>query len=113
MNTMNSFKEVSIDTLNNGAITDLFNEEFEKLLNNIADENTKSEVTRELKISVKVKPSKDRSQAVTTVSVTNKLAPIKPHEGSMVFSYDGEKLKAFTSDVTQPELPNITKIKEA
>ena len=33
-------KEVSLETIQNGAVIDMFNEELQKVMQNIADENT-------------------------------------------------------------------------
>jgi hypothetical protein len=99
------YKVVTLDSLNSGAVRDLFDAAWERLLENIGDENTKGDTTREIKISIKVKPSKDRANAVTTVAVTDKLAPLNPHESFVVLSSDGVRVKAYTTDPKQEALP--------
>jgi len=101
------YKKVSLDTLNSGAVIDLFNEEWEKLLENIADENTKSDGQREVRIVIKVKPDKNRQSAKTTVEATTKLAPVKPHESFVLLSGEGGKVNAYVSDPRQQELEGI------
>jgi hypothetical protein len=99
---------VTLDTINSGAVIDLFTEEFDKLLANIADENTDSDKTRSITIKLSVKPKKDRSKADTKVEVTSRLAPLKPHESMIVLSSDGKKVQAFTiDDAKQQELPEV------
>ena len=49
-------EKVSLQTLNGGAVIDLFNVEYEKLLANVNDENTKPEATRSIKIELKAYP---------------------------------------------------------
>lgn len=101
-------KLVSLDTINNGAVIDLFNEEFEKLLMNISDDNTQPDKQRSISITLRVKPSKDRSKADTTVEVKSNLAPLKPNESFIVFSSDGRRVQAFTtSPAKEQTLPGI------
>lgn len=111
------YKLVNLETLNSGAVLELFQAEWEKLLENIADPNVKPDAMREIIIKVKVKPTKDRSSANTSVEVKSKLASIMPHESVIVFSNeDGEKVQAYTSDPKQMEFglvdDSIVPIKE-
>lgn len=108
------YRAVQLENLNSGAIIDLFKEEFQKVLDNIADDNTDPTKPREIKIQVTVKPSKDRAKADTKVRVTSSLAPLKPHESFILLSFDGKKTSAFVTDINQPELtaPDGGKITE-
>lgn len=104
---------VTLDTINSGAAIDLFEEEFEKLLKNVADDNTEASKERSITVTLKVKPSKTREQAVTTVSVTSRLAPLKPHESLIVLSNDGSKIQAFAlSPEKQEDLPGIENVRQ-
>lgn len=103
-----SYKPVSLESINSGAVTELFDEEFKRLLANIADENTEPNASRSITIKVVVKPQKNRESANTKISVTSALAPIKPNEGLIMFSSDGSKIQAFESDLRQPELADST-----
>jgi len=88
---------VTLETINGGAVLDLFTEEFEKLIDNVADGNTEPDKVRSITIKVSVKPSKNREMAATKVEVTSRLAPLKPNEATIVFSSDGTKVEAFTT----------------
>jgi hypothetical protein len=88
-------------TLNSGAILDLFDDAWKKLINNIQDPNTKPDAVRKLKIEIAVKPAKDRMNASTSVSVTPALATVMPHEASIVIGFDGSEVKAYTFDPKQ------------
>jgi hypothetical protein len=88
-------------TLNSGAILDLFDDAWEKLINNIQDPNTKPNAVRKVKIEIAVKPAKDRMNASTIVSVTAALAAVMPHEASIVIGLDDGKVKAYTFDPKQ------------
>jgi hypothetical protein len=108
------YHQVTLDTLNMGAVRDLFEAAWERLLENIGDENTKAEAVRSIAITVKVKPNKNRDNAATVVAVTEKLAPLNPHEHFVVLSTDGRHVQAFTANLNQPSLgleehePNVT-----
>jgi len=98
------YHEVTLDSLNMGAARELFEAAWDRLLDNISDDNTKAEAVRSIAITVKVKPNKNRENASTTVSVTEKLAPLNPHEHFVVLSTDGKRLHAYTADINQPTL---------
>ena len=98
------YKVMTLENLNSGAVTELFDEEFSKLLKNIADDNTEPDKVRSITIKLMVKPSKDRSKADTRVAVTSILAPLKPHESYILLENNGSRLAAYTTDVKQPEL---------
>jgi hypothetical protein len=97
-------EKVSLQTLNGGAVIDLFNVEYEKLLANVNDENTKPEATRSIKIELKVKPEKTRRVATVQISVASSLAPIKPAETVIFFDTDKGELAAFEDDPKQQSL---------
>jgi hypothetical protein len=56
-------------------------------------------------ITINVKPSKDRSTAITTCDVKTKLAQVKPTESFVLFSHQGGSVEAFTTDPRQQDLP--------
>ena len=97
-------EKVSLQTLNGGAGIDLFNVEYEKLLANVNDENTKPEATRSIKIELKVKPEKTQRVATVQISVDSSLAPIKPAETVIFFDTDKGELAAFEDDPKQQSL---------
>ena len=98
------YQEVTIESLNSGAMKDLFEAAWKRLLENIGDSNTKADAVREVRVVVKVKPDKKRESAVTTVAVTDKLTPINPHESFILLSSDGTKVSAYTTDPNQQSL---------
>jgi len=99
------YQEVTIDSLNSGAVKELFEEAWGRLLENVGDENTKPDAVREVRITIRVKPDKKRATAVTTVAVGDKLTPINPHESFILLSSDGDRVKAYTTDPKQGALP--------
>jgi len=98
------YEEVTLDTLNMGAASELFEAAWNRLLANIGDENTKATAVRSISITVKVKPSETRDSATTTVSVTDRLAPLNPHEHFVILGSDGNGVHAYTTDPKQQSL---------
>lgn len=81
-------KQVDLSSLQNGAVLDMFSEEFTKVMRNIADDNVKPDATREITIKVSIKPDKTRQTATTKVDVSSKLAPVKSSDGMLFIGYD-------------------------
>ena len=94
-------KELKLETLNNGAVGELFTEEFGKVLANINDLNVEPEAIREITIKIKIKPSRDRLTATTAVSAVSKLSPNMPIAGSAFFVFEKNKPKAFIHNPRQ------------
>jgi hypothetical protein len=95
------YEGISLSTLNKGAVLELFGVEWQKLLDNISDPNTKPEAARKLKIEIAVKPQKDRRNALCSVSATTNLAAIIPHEASIVIGVEDGKVTAYAFDPGQ------------
>jgi hypothetical protein len=98
------YQTVTLESLNSGAVLDLFEAEWQKLINNIQDPNTKPDAVRKVKIEISVKPAKDRRNASTSVSVTPTLAHAMPHEASIVIGLEDGKVQAYTFDPNQKSL---------
>jgi hypothetical protein len=98
---MKDYQYVTLETLNSGAVMDLFEDAWQKLINNIQDINTKPDAVRKVKIEIAVKPAKDRRNAATSVSVIPTLAAVVPHEASIVIGVEDGKVQAFTFDPNQ------------
>lgn len=103
-------KVLKLSDFNGGIIDDLFQEEFDKVLENIADDNTSPKASREINIKITIKPDEARGFATTRIDVKSKLANVEPSAGSIALSFDGRRVSAFTSDPKQLELepaPNV------
>lgn len=99
-----AYELISLETLNGGQIVALFDRELEKILENIADENTPPKKARSIKIEIKITPEEDRGSAVISISAQSSLAAVKPSKSYAVFAYDGGKVTAYQSDPKQFEL---------
>lgn len=108
---MQNDRLVTLSNLNGGAVLELFEEEFQKALKNIADDNTSATATRTITIKIKMKPMADRGMATTKVEVTSNLAPMNPHESSVTFSFNGRSVEAYVNGpINQPDLDGMTPV---
>lgn len=103
------YREVNLQNINQGHVIDLFDEAMGRVMENIADENTPPKKERVITIKITVKPNESREHAEVKVGVVTNLAPIKPSEGVVLFSYDGSKAKAYVSDPKQEDLGLVVK----
>lgn len=94
-------KPVDLLTINNGAAVELFNEEFGKVLRNINDISVEADGTREIKLVFKIKPSRDRTSATTTIQASSKLVSISEHQASIFLSNRQNSLNAFVTNPNQ------------
>ena len=101
-------QKIELQTIQNGAVFDLFSEEFNKVLANIEDENTVANSERSIMIKIAIKPDKTRRTGEVRMQVSSTLAKVKPAESFLFFDRDTEtgKLSAFADD-PGPELPGL------
>lgn len=104
-NEVSDYTKVTLDNLNRGVVTDLFEREFEKVMENIADENTSAKAVRKITIEIAIRPSEDRGRADTKVTAKSTLASVKANEHYMVFGARHGKPEAYTTDPHEQELP--------
>ncbi|MCD1654740.1 hypothetical protein K7J14_08475 [Treponema zuelzerae] len=108
---MQNDRLVTLSTLNSGAVLELFEEEFEKALKNIADDNTSPTAVRAITIKIELKPMADRSMATSKVKVSSSLAPMNPHESTVSFAFNGRSVEAYVNGpINQPDLDGINPI---
>lgn len=110
---MPDYRKTTLLNINGGAVLDLFEDSWEKLLENIADPNTEDGKSRELTIKLKVAPSKERVGAAhIQAQVTTKLPGNKSSEGILILETDRDtnKIVAYNIDPKQPEFQQIADI---
>ena len=95
------YLDVDLTNINKGAAIELFQEELGRVLDNIADPNTKPDATREIQLVVKLTPNKDRTSAKTVVYAQSKLAGVQPHEHFVIFGTDGKHPRALVTNPNQ------------
>lgn len=95
---------VSLITLNQGAAVELFDNELKKVLTNIADPQTDASAQREIKLSVKIKPTESRQQAAVVLKIESKIAAQKPAASQMWFGKVEGEAVAVQTDPNQGKL---------
>jgi hypothetical protein len=69
---------VTLTTLAGGAAVELFQNELDRVLRNIADPNTDAKGVRKIQLTIAIKPNEDRDMGAVTISATSKMASVKP-----------------------------------
>ncbi len=106
---MQEMKNVTIETMSDGAAIERANLELDRVLKNILDKNTNPTAAREVVLKIKLKPRNDRAAEVT-IQATSKLAPVTGHNTQL---YIGEDLsgKPECTEIFQADLfPEHNKI---
>lgn len=98
---------VSLETLGGGpgressAAIELFNAEFQRVLDNCLDENTDPKKVREVTLKVKIKPDTDRELCKVEIHATSKLAPVTPYPTQFFLGKDSGRAVAVEDDPKQ------------
>lgn len=108
-------ENLSLENICDGAAIERFDIVLQDILNNILDVNTEADTVREIKLTVKIKPSPDREILSIAFQVVPKPAPLSPLFTNAFIDKDvkgNAEAHEFSTPVQQ-ELPkNVTKIEE-
>ena len=78
-----------LDELMDGALTERFNMEMERVLRNVFDPNTDPKAKRQIIITIEIQPNERRDAAGFTMDVKSKIAPpIKMSQTCFLFQDD-------------------------
>ncbi len=99
---MTTPQEVTLDTIGNGALLELFQAELARVLANITDPNTDDVAKRVISIQVKFKPNRERDVAEIDLSCNSKLAGIRSVSSQVFLGRQGGRLVAVESNPKQP-----------
>ncbi len=94
---------VSLETLGQGALVEMFDRELRKVLEDIDDPNTKAEKIRTITIEVKIKPTESREAAAVQFNVHSKVAGLTPRGTVIHLAEHGGKLVALAQPPNQIE----------
>lgn len=100
-------KKFDLTTFRNGALVEMFNEEMEKVLANIEDENTEAKKERTVTLRVKIVPGKTRRDAAVYLSADSTLAKFKPVESLLFFDRDDAGRFSAYDDFPGQQLPGM------
>ena len=108
-------EKLSLTTIKDGAAVEMFDNCLDQVLQNIADINTNLK-DREIKLTVKIKPSKDRSFIAYAIFCDPKLQSQEPEAAMAMLRLDNRgRSYAVVQKKQQGELPftgNITPIRK-
>ena len=85
---MQEIKNVTIETMSDGAAIERMNLELERVLKNILDKNTDPTAAREVVLKIRLKPRNDRAAAEVSIQAMSKLAPIVGHNTEIYIGRD-------------------------
>ena len=71
---------ITLTNLGGGAAVEKFDEELQRVLDNIVDPNTQAESVRSITLKVTIKPDNTRQVGTVLISSVAKLAPDKEYE---------------------------------
>ncbi len=97
-------KRVSLESLAAGDAVALFQQEFQKVLANIADPNTPWKGARRVMLTVTIYPNEMRDYATVDVDCTSKLVKAKGVESHFFMGTEKGQVVAYEERVKQPEL---------
>ena len=99
------YKDIKLETLNNGAVLELFEREFREVMKNISDVNTSYREPRVINLKIEIKPTEERNIASVITSAKSTLAPYKSLTSTMLFEeLPNGSLRALESNMSQPSL---------
>jgi len=98
---------VSLETLGGGAsgrmsaAVELFNLEFQRVLDNCMDPNTKPTAKRQVILTVKLTPDENRESCVVEISAASKIAAVRPYPTHIFLGKDAGRVVAVEHDPKQ------------
>jgi hypothetical protein len=106
-------KEVTLETLGRGGAVEQFNAELERALADCLDPNADPKAARAVVLTVKLKPTEDRTAASIEYKVAAKLAGMKP-QGGVVFigkeRRDGETVAVAYDRIQYEAMPQAASV---
>ncbi|PKR85035.1 replication terminator protein [Heyndrickxia camelliae] len=81
---------IDLNTFADGALSERFNQELQKILENIADPNTDASKKRKLTVTVTLKADEKRDVVLSTVVAKSTLAPAKQIEAKLIMDLDNK-----------------------
>ncbi|WP_078430467.1 hypothetical protein [Alkalihalobacterium alkalinitrilicum] len=79
---------VDLNTFANGAVAERFNDELQKILENISDPNTDAGKVRKLTLTVKLAGDDQRNLAVAVVEAKSTFASAREIQAKIIMDYD-------------------------
>lgn len=90
--------KVKLEEFANGALQEKFDDAMDKVLANLMDPNTPWKNKRKIQVEVTFEQNEDRDDTSVNVSVTTKLAPVKPISTKMAIGKDLKTGKLYAEE---------------
>lgn len=97
-------EDLSLSNICGGAVEEVFQREWAKLLENIGDINTDAEAKRKLTLEFTITPFEDRSGAQITFYCKSKTVPVEAVKGTVFLQRRGIVMVAVPHDPKQTRL---------
>ena len=103
---------ITLANLADGAASEMFGDELQKVLNNIVDPNTPPDKVRSVNLKVSIKPDKERQFAAIEITCDSKLAPYQGATTTAIIGKAGRHGEAREYKSTQQQLfpDNVEKV---
>jgi len=85
-------KSMNLSELCNGALQEVFDYEFQKVMKNIKDVNTDPKIARKVTIELSLKPDESRTVASVDFKVKHSEAPINGFSTSILMKEEGRQI---------------------
>lgn len=95
---------ITLTSICNGAVPEVFERELNEIFQNIQDVNTDPQKSRKLTLEFTFKPLSDRSGAEASFICKRSLVPVTAVKASVFFSRQNGELKAYGYDLKQGQL---------
>ena len=92
---------ITLGTIANGAVEEMFAERRQEVAKNIADPNTDWKATRKITVEVLIKPNEERNIGDVFVKVSSKLAGLKPVQTVVYMGRQNGKLAVVENNPKQ------------
>lgn len=99
-----SLTPITLESLGSGGAVELFEREFTRVLDNIADVNCEAKAPRKVTLEVTIKPTEDRASGRIAVKVSSVLAGTKPLVSTV---FMGKKDGQFVAVAMDPRQSNL------
>lgn len=85
---------LSLSNLGDGAALEMFEEELQKVLDNIVDPNTKAKSPREITLKIRITPDDERQLGMVELICTSKMTPARSFNTNCLLGRVGRRGEA-------------------
>lgn len=96
---------LKIETLYGGGAVERLQEEIQRVIANICDQNTPAKKARKIKLELVIKPNEQRNMAEVIVNTSSTLCPPEPLETSIYIGNDPKTGEVAAAEISSGENP--------